>query len=254
MTRQKKKNHRPQRQGRHARGGRAVERRPVGDEPARVTATSAADLMGLVPYLLGFHPAESLVVLLIRDRRVLLTARVDLPPAALASGVVARFGHLADQHDASGVVLFAFSADLDPARALLELLVTGLQPFGLLDAVLVGESRWWSLTCTGACCPADGTAYDAQANRMAAEAVYAGLSAAAERSNIEAMVAGPPAVDFDRLAETARQAQADVKLLTRTERSDEMAQSVMAFVSEPRPLSEPRVREAGGAGGSGLGA
>jgi hypothetical protein len=238
MTRQKK-NHRPHRQGHRAAGGQAVARRPVAAEPPRVTATSAADLLGLVPYLLGFHPAESLVVLLIRDRRVLLTARVDLPPVAHASGVVARFGHLADQHDASGVVLFAFSADLDPARALLELLVTGLHPFGLLDAVLVGENRWWSLMCTGACCPADGTAYDVQAHRMAAEAVYAGLSAAAERSSIEAMVAGPPAADFDRLAEAARQAQADVKLLTRAERSDEMAQSVRAFVSEPRPLSEP---------------
>ena len=238
MSRQKK-NHRSHRPGRQTGGGRTLERRPLADEPSRVTATSAADLLGLVPYLLGFHPAESLVVLLIRDRRVLLTARVDLPPAALASGVVARFGRLADQHDASGLVLFAFSADQQPARALLELLVTGLQPFGLLDAVLVDESRWWSLMCTGGCCPADGTAYDARAQRVAAEAVYAGLSAAAERSSIEAMVAGPPAADFDRLAESARQARADVKLLSRAERRTEMAESVLAFVSEPRRLSEP---------------
>ena len=36
------------------------------------------DLLGVIPHLLGFHPAESLVVVVVCDARVQLTARADL--------------------------------------------------------------------------------------------------------------------------------------------------------------------------------
>ncbi|WP_157756990.1 DUF4192 domain-containing protein [Plantactinospora sp. KBS50] len=42
---------------------------------------SPADLIAAVPFLLGFHPSESLVVVALRGSRVAFAARVDLPPA-----------------------------------------------------------------------------------------------------------------------------------------------------------------------------
>ncbi len=38
------------------------------------------DLIAAVPHLLGFHPSDSIVVLVVRDHDVTMTLRVDLPP------------------------------------------------------------------------------------------------------------------------------------------------------------------------------
>ena len=39
----------------------------------------SADLIAAVPYLLGFHPAQSLVVAAMRGERLVFAARCDLP-------------------------------------------------------------------------------------------------------------------------------------------------------------------------------
>jgi len=210
----------------------------VVSEPARVTVSSPGDLLGLVPYLLGFRPSESLVVLLLRDGRVLLTARIDLPPVSAAVDVVDRFRRLAEQQSASGLLLFAYSADAVPARALLDAVIPGLEPAGLLDALHVSDSRWWSLLCRSGCCPAEGTPYDLQAHPMAAEAVYAGLTVAPDRTAVEARVSGPAAADHDRLEELARQTGQELVGMGRRERQLLMSSTVRDFVSAPRRLSE----------------
>ncbi len=46
-----------------------------------VRVTNPTDLLALVPYLLGYHPTSSLIVLALNGRTVLLTARLDLPMA-----------------------------------------------------------------------------------------------------------------------------------------------------------------------------
>nr|WP_305070542.1 DUF4192 family protein [Micromonospora sp. 4G55] len=48
------------------------------DRP-RLTVRSPADLLAAVPYLLGFHPADSVVVVAMRAQRVVFAARADLP-------------------------------------------------------------------------------------------------------------------------------------------------------------------------------
>ncbi|MFD0787811.1 DUF4192 family protein, partial [Micromonospora azadirachtae] len=51
-------------------------------EPPRLAVRSPADLLAAVPYLLGFHPADSVVVVAMRGRRVVFAARADLPDPA----------------------------------------------------------------------------------------------------------------------------------------------------------------------------
>ncbi|PWU56623.1 DUF4192 domain-containing protein, partial [Micromonospora sp. S4605] len=51
----------------------------------KLTVRSPADLVTAVPYLLGFHPGDgSIAVIVCRDRRIIFAARSDLParPAA----------------------------------------------------------------------------------------------------------------------------------------------------------------------------
>ena len=54
-------------------------------EPARVRLSDPADLAAAIPYLLGFPPEESLVVISLRGprKRIGLTMRWDLPDESL---------------------------------------------------------------------------------------------------------------------------------------------------------------------------
>ena len=62
-------------------------------EPARLSVRSPADMVAAVPYLLGFHPADSVVVVAVRGRRVVFAARGDLSAPGTDPGPAAR--HLA---------------------------------------------------------------------------------------------------------------------------------------------------------------
>jgi hypothetical protein len=194
--------------------------------------------LGLVPYLLGFRPQESLVFLLIRHNRVLLTARIDLPPIAAAEAVVHQFGALTEQHDASGLVVLAYSNDTAAARELVEAIAPSLLPFGLVDALCVDDERWWSLTCTSGCCPAEGTPYDLTSHPMAAEAVYAGLTAAADRSSIAQQVLGPPEDEIDALSELTELVCDELMAVSDSGWLDLMETTVRDFVDQPHPLTD----------------
>ncbi|RKF22867.1 DUF4192 domain-containing protein [Micromonospora globbae] len=52
------------------------------NQPARLPVTSISDLLAAVPYLLGFHPADSLVTIGITGHRITVAARTDLPAPA----------------------------------------------------------------------------------------------------------------------------------------------------------------------------
>ncbi|HEX6968878.1 MAG TPA: DUF4192 family protein, partial [Micromonosporaceae bacterium] len=50
------------------------------DNTPKLSLRSIPDLIAAVPYLLGFHPAQSVVVVAFRGRRLVFAARLDLPP------------------------------------------------------------------------------------------------------------------------------------------------------------------------------
>ena len=169
------------------------------DPRTRLRARGAPDLLALVPFQLGFHPTESLVIALIRSGRVVLTARLDLPAAESAGATAAFLCELVQQHQIDELVLFAYSGDSGPARQLLTGLLDEL-PAGLVnEALYVDGSRWWSMTCDDVCCPADGTPYDVASHPLAAAAVFAGMNARTNRGELADSVSGPPAAELDRL-------------------------------------------------------
>ncbi|SEQ09818.1 DUF4192 domain-containing protein [Microlunatus flavus] len=157
------------------------------DEPVRLRVREPGDLLATVPFLLGFHPAESLVALFLSSGRVLLAARFDLAP-----GLEEEVQGLVEQHAVEGLVLVAYAADADAGRGVLESHRAQLHGVELVDLLLVDGERWWSLACTTGCCPADGTRYAPDAHPISAEAVWAGLVARPDRASVVATVAGPP--------------------------------------------------------------
>ncbi|GGM30109.1 hypothetical protein GCM10011608_13420 [Micromonospora sonchi] len=157
----------------------------------RLTVRSPADLIAAVPYLLGFHPADSLVVVALSGSRIVFAARGDLPgdadpreAAGHIAAVTARQGA-----DSATVIGYGPAAQVTPA---LDALRDALTDAGLtvLDALRVTDGRWWSYLCTEpGCCPPEGSAYDPRASVVPAAAVFAGQVALPDRDALAAQVA-----------------------------------------------------------------
>ncbi len=175
-----------------------------------LVARSPTDLLGVIPYLLGFHPRESLVVIALRGSGVVLTARVDLPTPAGARRRGARttwarrltveLSPVVERHGADGVVLVAYSADADAGRdAVARVAERFTVP--VRAAVWAGPERWSTLTEDGA---VEGGRHDPAGTAGAAEAVLAGLVALPDRDAVVAgvrPVAGPAAEVAARAAD-----------------------------------------------------
>lgn len=179
-----------------------------------VTLRSPADVVGALPYLIGFRPAESLVVLCLEGsrRRAGLTIRLDLPPpghegdaadavaepvrrAGAGSAVLVVCTEAPDDADAAGALAGAALADVLTER----LAGAGTQ---VVEALLVRAGRWWSYRCDGPCCPPQGTSLPVEptsaATRCAAEAVGRGHAPLADRAALVASI-GPAPDDTGRL-------------------------------------------------------
>jgi Domain of unknown function (DUF4192) len=192
--------------------------------PPALRLRGPVDLVVAVPYLLGFRPERSLVVVALDGAsQVALVARVDLPALDDLPSLGGALGELAaDVGDRvlgaavrAGAVAAVAVAYPDPAAAAdAGLANTGLANtawvsfartvqavFGvggveLVDCLAVGEGRWRSLFCEGGeCCPPDGGELPAPGTTEAeAAAVLAGLSVRGSRADLAARLRpGTPA-------------------------------------------------------------
>ncbi len=218
---------------------RTSSSRTASAAPTVLRIREPGDILGLIPYLLGFHPAESLVAAFVRQRRVVVTARVDLAATADLEALIDQFELVADQVDTRAIVLVGYSADesvRDVMRGLADVI-----PFDLVDVLAVSGDRWWSVCCDGDCCPAEGQAYDIEAHPLAVEAVMAGISATGTRDDIMALTAGPPAAERDRLTAAAEDCAGKVDQLSRRRRRRRVRQLVDRVLSADGPTDAEAV-------------
>ena len=199
-------------------------------QPVRLAARRPSDLLAAVPFLLGFHPTDSLVALLLQGGRVLLTARFDLGPP-LGEAVA----DLVEQHRPTGLVLVAYDADAGRGRTALAAVAEHLDGADVVDLLLVDGARWWSLTCTSGCCPAEGTPYAPQEHPLSAEAVWAGLVAQPDRAAVVATVAGPGEAEAESLRRTARPLARRLDRRTPHELQDRLGRVVVAALPRVDP-------------------
>jgi hypothetical protein len=179
-----------------------------------------ADLLAVVPFLLGFHPAESLVLVGLRSRRVIFIGRVDLPPPDEPQAAFGReLAQLVRRQAVRQIILIGYgsAARVDQPMAATRAALPGRRVV-VWDALRVADGRYWSYTCAEpTCCSPDGTPFDASANQVAATAAQAGMVALPDRAALEARVApvdGPAraamqeltAAAVQRLTEAAEQA------------------------------------------------
>ena len=174
-----------------------------------VKISGPADILGVLPHRLGFHPTESLVVVCLegprnRDRLVM---RFDLPVEEHDVVLVDMVEQRIRAMKASGAVLVVYTEQPSttghasgavgrtpgglPREALIDLLTQRLRKrsIGVFEALLVHGGCWYSYHCAdGLCCPAEGTPLAPEptpaAARYAAEAVLLGNSVLPSRDHL----------------------------------------------------------------------
>ncbi|MDI5966392.1 DUF4192 domain-containing protein [Streptantibioticus silvisoli] len=173
----------------------ALAEETAGTEP-QVVLRSPADLADALPYLLGFHPDDSVVLIGLHGSRGRFGARlrVDIPadPAGwppfatgLADNLVNGAGP-ARRPDAVALFLCQDPAPgksptgvMERLRPLAQYLrrACGALDVPVIEAVCVAGGHWWSYTCvSAACCPPGGAPLNCDGTSvMAATAAYAGI-------------------------------------------------------------------------------
>jgi Domain of unknown function (DUF4192) len=218
---------------------KSARRRHRREPRKRLKIGRPDELLAIIPYLVGFHPDESIVVAFIKSGRIWLTARIDLPPESAADELAQHIDYIAKRHDTDALAIVAYSAATLPTHRLLTGLMDRLSKHKLADVLYVGHGRWWSLTCAGDCCPLSGTPFDPASHPISAAAVFAGLGARANRQELAASVSGPPVAELPRL-----QALADSLLAGLEDFDDDnaaarlMARLVDSATSDPSLLDE----------------
>ncbi len=174
------------------------------DDLPVLRVTGPADLIEAVPFLLGFHPQQSLVLVGLAAGRVVVTARVDLDEV-VPTGRVVHTLEVICRGGAQEVIGLVFDERDDasvstPWCGLAFEIATEAERLGARasDVLLVSARRWWSYLCSEPeCCPAEGRELAAGSSAFPAEATYAGLVALPDRLSVAALL--DPLPDTDRV-------------------------------------------------------
>ena len=168
---------------------------------AHLSVRGPADLVQTVPYLLGFQPELSLVLVGLDAGRVVVTVRIDL--AGIGDDDTLRSAIRAMRDGGTRELVAAVFTDSAVPVA------GGALPYDdvlaqvldeadradctLLDGLLVAGGRYWSYLCREAeCCPVEGRDLPGESTAVVAAATYAGMVALPDRASVEALLDPQP--------------------------------------------------------------
>jgi hypothetical protein len=192
------------------------------DKP-RLRLGSPAGLLAVVPHLLGFTPASSLVVvgMVPPAGRIHLTFRYDLPDppdTGMAADIAAHAAAVLARHHMTSAALIGYGPGnlvtpvTDAVRA-----AAARAGLNLREALRVEDGRYWSYVCHDpSCCPAGGVAFDPAVHPASQAMAEAGLPVLADRAALAATIApvtGPAAAAMRKA--TRRAERTATRLLSR---------------------------------------
>jgi hypothetical protein len=142
------------------------------------TLTSPHDLMAAVPFLLGYQPLDSIVMITLKDDAVGMAMRIDFPEDIDPDQIDSFVSHLG-RENAESVLLVAYVPDhvfdcMPLLTAISEALE--LRSISLRESLVIQAGRWRSMLCSDLeCCPPEGSPIpEFKESRIAAEQVAQG--------------------------------------------------------------------------------
>lgn len=130
---------------------------------ASTSLSTPHDLLAAVPFLIGYHPKDSLVVISLKGGSIGMAMRVDFPTndqKLIAVRGATLTSHLV-RENAEGAIVIGYLPSsllktLDPLRPYIEKIEAA--DIAIQEIIEVRKDRFRSLLCTDIlCCPADGT-------------------------------------------------------------------------------------------------
>lgn len=212
------------------------------------------DLLGMVPYLIGFHPDDSLVAIGLKDSIIDFQMRADLPTGPDTVPVARRCARVIARQGADSTVLIGYGPAGRVTRAVLALADRcAAHRLPVRDILRVDGGRYWSYLCgSTACCPAEGRTFDPVAGPAAAAAVVAGRVALPSRAELERQLAPVTGAPRAAIATATRRAGRRLAALidpaaARPPGLDPAGDPSAAgpLVSIPAPAGEPPAPEGG---------
>jgi hypothetical protein len=142
------------------------------------TLTSPHDLLAAVPFLVGYHPTNSIVVIALNEETIGMAMRIDYPDEVDLDQIDTLASHLI-REDADSALLVAYVPDavfdseylLGPIRDAI-----AMRGIMLRECLEVRGDRWRSTMCEDeGCCPPEGNPMPShEESRVAAEQVSQG--------------------------------------------------------------------------------
>ncbi|MDQ3307438.1 MAG: DUF4192 domain-containing protein [Actinomycetota bacterium] len=162
---------------------RAADGRPT------TVVRDPSDVIVIIPYLLGFDPVDSVVVVALEGPRKRFGPcfRLDLAGPDEVPHQVSTIVGIVERLGCATVLIVVFSDDPQRADTVARAACAQLDDRGVTvkEALRADGGRWWSYSCDSPeCCSPDGTPYDASTSRVAAEAVVAGMQRLPSRDSL----------------------------------------------------------------------
>lgn len=170
-----------------------------------LTARTPEDLLALVPFVLGFHPAQSIVMLTFGGQQN-LQARVDIPRSAEdVEEVVESLGDPARANDVEAVVLVAYARESALVTDALVTLEFELEAAGIavIEMLRVDAGRWFGVRPQLASKVPTGVPFALEAHRFTAQSVYDGNVIHASREDLADSLIGTDTDLIDRVEAAA---------------------------------------------------
>lgn len=143
------------------------------------TLTSAHDLITAVPFLIGFHPTQSLVLISVKDGAIGLAMRIDLPDNLASDTIELLARHFINEEAEAALLVAYMPINREDGDSLLIAMGAGLIRNGIAvqESIVVRDGRYRSIICRDIeCCPSEGLEVPAIENsQIAAEHVVAGI-------------------------------------------------------------------------------
>ncbi|BCY08942.1 DUF4192 domain-containing protein [Actinoplanes sp. L3-i22] len=152
--------------------------------------TKPQDAAAIIPYLLGYQPADSLAFVAVENHLVACTGCQPLPEGPDYRPLAHHLAQVLQLNNLTSVLLVGYG----PRATMVDALEQSIEVFTeagvtVLDAMRVGEGQVWHIGCGEPDCERHGEPFDPLSSVAAATATFAGLQVAPDREALAARLA-----------------------------------------------------------------
>lgn len=151
------------------------------------TLTSPHDLLAAIPFLVGFKPEDSIVLMSIKDDSIFMALRIDFPDSLDPEQIDTLVSHLQRDDADAAIAVYYIPESSSDADLLIKTITDAIDEknIPLRESLIVHANRWRSLICEDLeCCPPEGSPLpELDQSRIAAEQVALGKPVPFENIN-----------------------------------------------------------------------